>query len=101
MNFKFEFLNIHINHLTQVGMITITLKWQNKNIFTIVWNSQRFSTPFWLLLACFDPKNLCIIKSRLHDFTTWIFYENFIVLCGCLFVFEKNCEQIPIKTNIS
>jgi hypothetical protein len=28
----FEFLNIHISHLTQLGIITIILKCQNKNI---------------------------------------------------------------------
>jgi hypothetical protein len=42
MNFKFKFLNIHINHLTQLGMINITLKCQEKKyvkkftIFTII-----------------------------------------------------------------
>jgi hypothetical protein len=30
MNFLFEFLNFHISHLTQLGMINITLKCQKK-----------------------------------------------------------------------
>ncbi len=33
MNFEFEFFNIHVSHLTQLGMINIfILKYQNKNI---------------------------------------------------------------------
>jgi hypothetical protein len=30
-NFNFEFLNIHISHLTQLPMITMALKWHHKN----------------------------------------------------------------------
>jgi hypothetical protein len=32
LNFYFEFLNIHINHLAQHSMITMALKWHHKNI---------------------------------------------------------------------
>ncbi len=31
MNFKFEFLKTHINHLAQLRMINITFKCENKN----------------------------------------------------------------------
>jgi hypothetical protein len=33
MNFEFEFLNIHISDLTQLGMINITLKCQEKKTY--------------------------------------------------------------------
>jgi len=36
MNFKFEFLNTHISHLTQLGMIIVILKCLKKRISTKV-----------------------------------------------------------------
>jgi hypothetical protein len=35
MNFGFELLNIHINHVTQLEMINITLKCEIKNVCKI------------------------------------------------------------------
>ncbi len=32
MNFSFEFLNIHITHLTQIPLINMTLNWHHINI---------------------------------------------------------------------
>ncbi len=32
MNFYFEFLNIQINHLTQLPMINMELKWHHKSM---------------------------------------------------------------------
>jgi hypothetical protein len=55
MNFKFKFLNFHISHLTQLGMINITLKCHKKKyvkqfiIFTTIWNG------FWLLSLYLHP----------------------------------------------
>jgi hypothetical protein len=47
----FEFSNIHNNHLTQLGMVSITLKCQNKNIFK---NNLNFSKLFDMIFASFE-----------------------------------------------
>jgi hypothetical protein len=52
-----------MSHLTQLEMINVTLKCQNKNIFIILKNFPRLAKPFCLLLICFDHD----IKS-LHFF---------------------------------
>jgi hypothetical protein len=35
MNLEFEFLNIHMSHLTQLGIITIILKCQKKFYYSM------------------------------------------------------------------
>jgi hypothetical protein len=55
MNFKFEFVNFHINHLAQLGMINITLKCQEKNIYKKVHSFHHYSTWFWLLFLYLHP----------------------------------------------
>jgi hypothetical protein len=55
MNFKFEFLNFHINHLTQLGMINIILKCLEKTYvkkFTIYTTIRH---GFWLLFLYSHP----------------------------------------------
>ncbi len=47
----FEFLNIHNNYLTQLGMINITSKCQNKNIF---WNNLKFIILFNMIFGSFE-----------------------------------------------
>jgi hypothetical protein len=55
MKFEFEFLNIHICHLKQLGMINITSKFQEKTyvkkftVFTIIRHG------FWLLGVYLHP----------------------------------------------
>jgi hypothetical protein len=53
MNFKFEFLNIHINHLTQLIMINITFKCQEKNICKKVHSFHHYLT--WFLAPISIP----------------------------------------------
>ncbi len=44
MNFSFEFFDIHISHLTQLGMINITLKCQKKKIWSKLNNLNHYWT---------------------------------------------------------
>jgi hypothetical protein len=44
MKFEFEFLNFHISHLTQLGMINITLKCQKKTICKKVHSFHHYPT---------------------------------------------------------
>jgi hypothetical protein len=44
MNFRFELLNNHISHLTQLEMINITLKCEIKNICKKNYNFHHYLT---------------------------------------------------------
>jgi hypothetical protein len=67
MNFSFEFLNFHISHWTQLGMINITFLRKFKSIckkfivFIIIWHG------FWLLSLYSYPNELGK-KFKLHIF---------------------------------
>jgi hypothetical protein len=67
MKFEFEFLNIHISHLAQVGMINITLKCQEKTyvkkltIFTIIRHG------FWLLSVYLHPTTYQNRSMRVNE----------------------------------
>jgi hypothetical protein len=54
MNFKFEFLNFHINHLTQLQMINITLN-VKKNICKKIHSFHHYSTWFLVPISIFTP----------------------------------------------
>jgi hypothetical protein len=60
MNFKFEFLNIHVNHLTQLRMINVTLKCQEKNICKKIQNFHHYSTCF------LTPRCVFVVSQDLH-----------------------------------
>jgi hypothetical protein len=70
MNFKFEFFNIHISHLAQLGMINITLKCQKKKtyvkMFTIFNTIQH---GFWLLCVNLHPFKIHICIREAFDKT--------------------------------
>ncbi len=53
MNFKFESLNIHISHLTKIGMIIVTLKCQK--IYIIIWTFKDFQDIFLAPINMFWP----------------------------------------------
>ncbi len=55
MNCEFELFNFHINHLAQLGMINITLKWQEKNICKNVHNFHHYLTWFLAPIFVFAP----------------------------------------------
>ncbi len=55
MNFSFEFFDIHISHLTQLGMINITLKCQKKKIWSKLNNLNHYWTWFWTFCSIFAP----------------------------------------------
>ncbi len=54
MNIYFEFLNIHINHLTQLPMINLALKWYPKNISNKVIVLKEFWQLFNMVFDSFD-----------------------------------------------
>jgi hypothetical protein len=49
----FEFLDIQITHLTQLGMITKTLNYQNKSIYIVIRKLKKFATPFLAPITMF------------------------------------------------
>jgi hypothetical protein len=55
MKFWFEFLNFHVSHLTQLGMINITFKCHKKNICKKVHNFHHCSTWFLALFFVLSP----------------------------------------------
>jgi hypothetical protein len=96
MNFKFEFLNIHISHLTQLGMINITLKCQEKNICKKVHSFHHYPTWFLVPISLLAPWHnkvelwatsalahcASLIKSvqYTHLLTINIFYKIFLIV---------------------
>jgi hypothetical protein len=55
MNFKFEFLNIHISHLAQLIMISISLKCQEKTYVKKFTISTTIRHGFWFLYLYSNP----------------------------------------------
>jgi hypothetical protein len=55
MNFYFEFLDIYISHLAQLGMINITLKCQEKNICKKVHSFHHYLTWFLAPISILTP----------------------------------------------
>ncbi len=114
MNFKFEFHNNQISHLTPLAMITIILKWQHVNIFTIV--CLLFSLhpmPFWLIDCIYAHSRFSIwffsfnvfIHSELSTLT--LYFVNMIRTTHMFFhlsktmIMSKMELQIDIRDNIT
>jgi hypothetical protein len=63
IKYEFEFLNIHINHLTQLGMINIILKCQEKNICKKIHSFHHYLTWFLAILILFAPDYHILVFS--------------------------------------
>ncbi len=101
MNFKFEFLNIHISHLTQLWMINITFKCQNKKvkkftIFTTIWHV------FWTLFLYPHPKKKEVWKNKKYPHKCFQ-HENTFLICvkvWTLLIMENIPKNIMTIQNI-
>jgi hypothetical protein len=90
-NFYFEFLNIHINHLTKFPMITMGLKWRHKNISNKITIFKEF---WWLsnmIFGLFDYD-----YTQIHNLVrTFLLYKNFkcIVHINLQLFFTYACKN--------
>jgi hypothetical protein len=99
MNFKFESLNIHISHLTKLGMIIITLKCQY--IYYSL-KSQGLSRCFLALIKMFWSWTQKHIHLNMIKKLKMYMYKLLIVVClerHCiLFLILLFCIKISIFT---
>ncbi len=76
MNFSFEFLDIHIIHLTQLPMLYMTLKWHNINICNKIVFFFNHPTCFLDHLTMIAPQKHMFLKvlngRALFLWTLWV-----------------------------
>jgi hypothetical protein len=91
MNFRFELLNIHINHLTQLEMINIALKCEIKNVCKKNYNFHLYLTWFLVPLNVFAPFSIKLWTKL------GFFYSHDIVIASCTFLLINIHYSYDIK----